>query len=177
VMHRPIYDPSVSEPEFSPNLSIGERAELRREIERLQAELSRYRETEHLLVKTLASATNHAAAIRESARREAEQALRKARVEAEKREAAAERERNDAERELLRLRRLTEQMRRGLSGFLTAKLEELHVEPEAGVPVEPDAELDAGLVNGLEGQLKRLATPEAGPYEHAPRGGSTDDRR
>jgi len=176
-MHRPIYDPSVGEPEFSRNLSIGEREELRREIERLQAELSRYRETEQLLVKTLASATTHATAIRESARRDAELALRKARVEAQKREAVAERERNDAERELLRLRRLTEQMRKGLSGFLTAKLEELHVEPEAGVPAEADAELEAGLVSGLEGELKRVVTPEAGPYDHAPGGGSTDDKR
>jgi cell division initiation protein len=176
-MHRPIYDSSVSEPEFSPNLSIGEREELRREIERLQAELSRYRETEQLLVKTLASATNHAIAIRESARREAELVLRKARAEAQTREAAAERKKNGAERELLRLRRLTEQMRRGLSGFLTAKLEELQVDSEPSESVEPDAELEAGLVSGLEGELKRVATPEAGPYDHAPGGGSTDDRR
>ena len=68
------------------------------------------------------SATNHAIAIRESARREAELTLRKARAEAEKIKAGAERERDAAQRELLRLRRITEQMRSGLSAFLTSKV-------------------------------------------------------
>jgi cell division septum initiation protein DivIVA len=136
--------------------------ELRGRIDELERELERYREHEQLVVKTLLSATTHATAIRESARREAELTLRKARAEAEKRKTGAERERDDARNELLRLRRITEQMRRGLSAFLTAKVEELRLEIDEEVPSSgQDQELEAALGSALEGQTARAA--EAGP--------------
>jgi cell division septum initiation protein DivIVA len=136
--------------------------QLRERIDQLQGELERYREHEQLVSKTLLSATSHATAIRESARREAELTLRKARAEAEKRKSGAERERDDARNELLRLRRITEQMRRGLSAFLTAKVEELRLETDEEVPASgQDQGLEAALGSALEGQTARAA--EAGP--------------
>jgi cell division initiation protein len=158
---------------------VGEREELRRRIEELEADLSRFREKEQLLVSTLISATSQAAAMRESARRDAELILRKARAKARKRKAAVERARSDAERELLRLRRITEQTRTGLSGFLTAKLEELQLEAEQEMPkAEPNVELETELETAVDMRLKKLASepdPEAkipGEDERIPTGGS-----
>jgi cell division septum initiation protein DivIVA len=143
---------------------VGEREELSRRIEELEADVSRYREKEQLLVNTLVSATSHATAMRESARREAELILRKARAEAQKRKAAVERARGDAERELLRLRRVTEQMRRGLSGFLTEKLEELQLEVEQEMPTaEPNAELETALESAVDARVKRAAPSASDP--------------
>jgi cell division septum initiation protein DivIVA len=141
---------------------VGEREELGRRVEELEAEVSRYREKEQLLVNTLVSATSHATAMRESARREAELILRKARAEARKRKAAVERTRGDAERELLRLRQITEQMRRGLSVFLTEKLEELQLEVGANAPTpEPKAELETALESAVDARLKGAAAPKS----------------
>jgi cell division septum initiation protein DivIVA len=143
---------------------VAERDELRRRIETLEADLSRYRGKEQLLVSTLVSANGHATAIREGARRDAELLLRKARAEAQKRSAAAERARDDAERELLRLRRITEEMRSGLSGFLTAQLEELEFEAEHESPTAyPNAELETTLDSAVGAQLKRLPTSDSDP--------------
>jgi cell division septum initiation protein DivIVA len=160
--------------------SHGEQTELRQEIERLQTDLSRYTEQEQHLFRTLVSATSHAAAIRESARREAELMLRKASAEVERRKAAADRER----RELLRLRRITEQTRRGLAGLLTAKLEELQLDVEDEPPLaQHEAELAAALESGLERNLEgvafepALATPELQPrdqHEQGSTGASAD---
>jgi hypothetical protein len=119
-------------------------------ISRPEAEPGHPRSQEQLLAKTLMSATNHAIAIRESARREAELTLRKARAEAEKLKAGAERERDDARRELLRLRRITEQMRSGLSAFLTSKVEELRLETEEATNSGQDDELETALGSALE---------------------------
>jgi hypothetical protein len=155
--------------------SLGEREELRRQIEKLEADLTRFREQEQLLVSTLVSATSHAMATRESARREAELVLRKARAEAERRKAAAERARGDAERELLRLRRVTEEMRRGLSGFLTAKLEELQLEAERHMPTaQPDAELETALESVVDARLNKVATFQSDPE---PKSLDEDERR
>jgi cell division septum initiation protein DivIVA len=133
--------------------SISDWEELGSRVEQLERELERYREDEQLALKTLRSATSHATAIRESARREAELTLRKAQAEAEKRKTGVERERDDARNELLRLRRITEQMRRGLSEFLTAKVEELRLESEEDVPVSGQGQqLDAVLGRAAEAQ-------------------------
>jgi len=142
--------------------STNDPEELRSRIDQLEGELERHRQHEQLVVKTLLSATSHATAIRESARRDAELTLRKARTEAEKRKAGAERERDDARRELLRLRRITEQMRRGLSAFLTAKVEELRLETEEELPASgQNAGLEAALGSAIEGHSSRVR--EAGP--------------
>jgi cell division septum initiation protein DivIVA len=152
--------------------------ELRRRIAQLEGELEQHREHEELVTKTLISATSHATAIRESARREAELTLRKARAEAEKRMSGVERERDDARNELLRLRRITEQMRRGLSEFLTAKVEELRLEGEEGVPSSGQSqELDAVLGSAVE---ERGSPPEAtsqGRAEIRARGGHGSSSR
>ena len=140
--------------------------ELRGRIDELEGELEQYREHEELVIKTLISATSHATAIRESARREAELTLRKARAEAEKRKAGAERERDDARNELLRLRRITEQMRSGLSAFLTAQVEELRLATEEAPASGQNQELEAALGSALEGQTARAAEAGLEPASH-----------
>jgi uncharacterized membrane protein YqiK len=99
-----------------------------RRIEERETELERYRNQEQLIVDTLSLATRHAAAIHENARRDAELTLRKARIEAAERNGTAELERDHAMAELLRLRRITERMRSGLSEFLASTVEELRRE-------------------------------------------------
>jgi cell division septum initiation protein DivIVA len=126
-------------------------AGLRRRIAELEAELQRYREQEQLVAKTLVSATAQATTIREGARREAQLTLRKARAEAGRRKAAAERERDDAIRELLRLRRITEQMRKGLSAFLTKAVEELQLEETDRAQASAEKpELEPTLANTVQ---------------------------
>jgi len=147
--------------------STSDSDELRGRIDELEGELEQYREHEELVIKTLISATSHATAIRESARREAELTLRKARAEAEKRKAGAERERDDARNELLRLRRITEQMRSGLSAFLTAQVEELRLETEEEALASGQNQgLEAALGSALEGQTARAAESGREPASH-----------
>jgi hypothetical protein len=135
--------------------------ELGRRIDQLERELERHREHEQLAVQTLRSATSHAAAIRESARRDAELTLRKSRAEAEKRKARIERERDDARNELLRLRQVTEQMRRGLTAFLTAKVEELRLEGEEELPASgANEELAAVLGSAVEARGSAATSQE-----------------
>lgn len=159
---------------------------LRRRIAELEAELQRHREQEQLVAKTLVSATAHAATIREGARRDAELTLRKARAEADRRRAAAERERDDAIRELLRLRRITEQMRKGLSAFLTESVEELQLEETDSAQASAKKPgLEPALANAVqrhsaaadswlgEGSDPRAKIPR--PGEHRSIGGSPND--
>lgn len=141
-----IYDPSVSNVEHV----TGEVEELRSRVDRLEGELERYRRDEELLAETLVSATRHAAAIREAARREAELTLRKARTEARRRKVDAERERDDAVRESLRLRHIIAQMRTSLSAFLAEKVEELALETETD-----DEARASGLSEELEAAFGR----------------------
>lgn len=170
-----LYDLGVSG-DWAPSQRSSESNGLRDRIYDLEDELERYRSQEQLLVKTLLSATNHAAAIRESARREAELTLRKARIEAERLKAGAERERDDASHELMRLRRITEQMRNGLSAFLTAKVEELQLETgEEAMPARQESEFEAALGSGLEG---RTATElRSGAESASPTAGGSEPRR
>jgi len=147
-----------------------ESEQLRGRIDQLEGELERHRSQEQLLVKTLLSATSHATAIRESARQEAEVTLRKARIEAEELKAGAIRERDDARRELMRLRRITEQMRSGLSAFLTEKVEELRLETEdEAKAASGEEELEAALGSLLEGRsaTELGSSPERTPH-HRP---------
>ncbi len=162
--HRAIYHLGVRNvPETSGGATKLDELQLR--IDQLEGELERHRSQEQLLAKTLVSATRYGTVIRESARREAELALRKARGEAEKLKARAVRERDDARRELLRLRRITEQMRNGLSEFLTAKVEELEVEIDDHQGRQDD-ELETALGSALGGQsaAKTPSGPEAASH-------------
>jgi cell division septum initiation protein DivIVA len=157
-----LYDSLMGETNWAAQSYAGEREELYRRIEKLEADLSRSREKEQLLVSTLGSATSHARAIRESARRDAERILRKAGAKAQKKKAAVVRARRDEELELLRLRRITEQMRTGLASFLTGKLEELHHEAEKQTE-QPDAELERALANVVDARSKSVAASEPDP--------------
>jgi DivIVA protein len=85
-----IYDRVMNPDEIATTPSAND-SSLRRRIEELEMELASYRQREQLLVDTLLSATGHATAIRESARRDAELALRKARIQAAERRETAER--------------------------------------------------------------------------------------
>jgi cell division septum initiation protein DivIVA len=144
-----LYDLGVSTERGASWPSSGPK-QLHGRIGRLDGDLEHRRSQEQLLAKTLIAATNHAVAIRESARREAELTLRKARAEAETLKAGAERERDAAQRELLRLRTITEQMRSGLSAFLTSKVEELRLETEGTTDSGQDDELETALGSALE---------------------------
>lgn len=148
-----LYDLGVSGQEYPGS-------ELRERIERLEAELDRYRSQEQLLTRTMLSATSHAVAIRESARREGELALRKARAEAERVKAGAERKRDEAQREMMRLRRITEEMRSGLAAFLTTKVEELRSETASAT--DQHGELDTALGSVLEARSATSAHGSAG---------------
>jgi hypothetical protein len=145
---------------------------LRRRIEELETELDSYRQREQLLVDTLLSATRHATAIRESARRDAELALRKARIEAAERRDTAELERDRAIAELLRLRQITQRMRSGLSTFLAATVEELRLEgleDEQVARQNAELELQAALASAL-GSDRRTEIQQR--VEDDPKGGS-----
>lgn len=150
-------------PETSGGATELDKLQLR--IDQLEVELERHRSQEQLIAKTLVSATSYGTVIRENARREAELALHKARAEAERLKARAVRERDDARRELLRLRRTTEQMRNGLSEFLTSKVEELEVEIDDHQGRQDD-ELETALGSALGGQsaAKTPSGPEAASH-------------
>jgi cell division septum initiation protein DivIVA len=170
-----LYDSLMGETNWAAQSYAGEREELYRRIEKLEADLSRSREKEQLLVSTLGSATSHARAIRESARRDAERILRKAGAKAQKKKAAVVRARRDEELELLRLRRITEQMRTGLASFLTGKLEELHVEAGQEQPIaQPTIELERALESVVEARSKNVAASDPEPDAKLP---GEDERR
>jgi len=163
--HRAIYHLGMRNvPETSVGATGLDKLQLR--IDQLEGELERHRSEEQLIAKTLVSATSYGTVIRENARRDAELALRKARAEAERLKARALRERDDARRELLRLRRITEQMRNGLSEFLTAKVEELEVEIDDHQSRQEDDELETALGSALGGQsaAKTRSGPEAASH-------------
>ena len=168
MLDKGIYHFGVDEGRETPEHD-SESEQLRGRINQLEGELERHRSQEQLLVKTLLSATSHATAIRESARQEAEVTLRKARIEAEELKAGAIRERDDARRELMRLRRITEQMRSGLSAFLTEKVEELRLETEDEAKASGEEELEAALGRVLEGRsaTELGSSPERTPH-HRP---------
>lgn len=166
-----IYDRVMNHDEIATTPSAND-SRLRRRIEELETELYSYRQREQLLVDTLLSAARHATAIRESARRDAELALRKARNEAAERRDTAELERDRAMAELLRLRRITQRMRSGLSTFLAATVEELRregVEDEQVARQNAELELQAALANVL-GSDRRTEIQQR--VEDDPKGGS-----
>ncbi len=151
--------------------------ELREQIAQLEADLSRHRKQEQLLSETLLGATSHATTIREKAREEAELILGKARAQLGERAAAterAERERAEAERELLRLRRLAEEMQRGLADFLTQALMQLGPSAEPGTAEpHPSDDADGGLVSTLAAALKPDDERWPGDNGPRPRGGAS----
>ena len=169
-----IYDRVMNPDEIAATPSAND-SSLRRRIDELEMELASYRQREQLLVDTLLSATGHATAIRESARRDAELALRKARIEAAERREAAEAERDRAMAELLRLRQVTERMQSGLSTFLAATVEELRregLDDEQVARQNAERELQAALASVL-GSDRKAETQQR--VEDDPKGGSLNE--
>ena len=169
-----IYDRVMNPDEIAATPSAND-SSLRRRIDELEMELASYRQREQLLVNTLLSATGHATAIRESARRDAELALRKARIEAAERREAAEAERDRAMAELLRLRQVTERMQSGLSTFLAATVEELRregLDDEQVARQNAERELQAALASVL-GADRKAETQQR--VEDDPKGGSLNE--
>jgi cell division initiation protein len=113
-----------------------DRADARDEIERLEAELARYRELETLLRNALVSAERSADELRAQARREADTILEEARVAAREIANAAEAERERVRAEIRRLRAVEGDVRREYRTFLVAALDRL--EGEAGERETPE---------------------------------------
>jgi cell division initiation protein len=105
-----------------------ERADLRDHIERLEAELARYKELDGLLRTTLLSAERMADEARGQARREAELIVEEARVRAREVAAEAETERERVRAEVRRLRSIESEMRAGYRAFLLTALDRLDTE-------------------------------------------------
>lgn len=158
--------PEFIEPKQEPVEQSSERGELLEKVHRLEAELDRYRAHAERTNKLFLSATNYAEWVRERARRDAEIALRKARAKAEKLGSTArELERTEVElvrarNELARLQAVTDETRTRLSAFLTAGLQVLNTEREAGQEDGPKPPL-GDLPDTLQRQL--AATPVSAP--------------
>ena len=100
-----------------------ERVDLSEEIERLEAELERFKELEVLLRNTLVSAERAADDLRAQAHREAELIVDEARLKAREVTGGAESERERMIGEIRRLKGLEAEMRAGYRAFLANALE------------------------------------------------------
>jgi len=108
-----------------------ERADLRDEMEELEAELARQKEIEGALRNTLISAERMADDIRTQARREADVVIAEARASARDIVGGAETERERIHGEIRRLRSLEVEMRADYRAFLASALERLEGDTEA----------------------------------------------
>jgi cell division initiation protein len=102
-----------------------ERADLRDEVERLQSELTRFREMERLLRDTLMSAEKTAEDVRTQARREYDLLLQEARLKAREIVMEAEAEREKVRSEIRSLRSARSELRASYRSFLQAALDRL----------------------------------------------------
>jgi cell division initiation protein len=107
-----------------------ERADLRDEMERLEAELQRQREIEEALRNTLLSAERMADELRARAHREADLIVEEARAKAREITGGAETERERMRGEIRRLRSLENDVRSRYRTFLLTALDRLEAEPE-----------------------------------------------
>lgn len=107
-----------------------ERADLRDELERLEAELSRQREIEEALRSTLLSAERMADELRARAHKEADLIAEEARAKAREITATAEAEREQVRTEIRRLRTLEADVRAEFRAFLTLALDRLEHDSE-----------------------------------------------
>ena len=102
-----------------------ERADLRDEVERLQSELTRFRDMERLLRDTLMSAEKTAEDVRTQARREYDLLLQEARLKAREIVMEAETEREKVRSEIRSLRSARTELRSSYRSFLQAALDRL----------------------------------------------------
>jgi len=107
-----------------------ERADARDEIDRLEAELARYKEVDVLLRNALVSAERSADELRAQAHREADIIVDEARAKARALASGAEAERERVHAEIRRLRALEAEVQAELRAFLAAALERLDGETE-----------------------------------------------
>jgi DivIVA protein len=162
--------PASREGSLPEGADLSEREVLLARVDRLEAELERYRAQAERTSKLLVSATNYAEWVRERARRDAELALRKATARMEKLTVATrelEQTQHELVRlkdELVRLQALTDETRARLSAFLTAGLQVLNAEVETGRAIGPER-APANLDDMLRRQL-----PSAlfGQHRHVP---------
>lgn len=121
-----------------------ERSDLRDEVERLQAELARFRDMERLLRDTMMTAERAAEDLRSQARREYDMLLQEARLKSREIVVEAENERERVRAEIRNLRAARSELRTSYRAFLQAALERLDSE------LEPDTVLDRPSGNGHE---------------------------
>jgi cell division initiation protein len=150
-----------------------ERADLRDEVERLQAELARFRDMERLLRDTMMSAERAAEDLRAQARREYDMLLQEARVKAREIVLEAEAERERMRAELRRLQTSRSELRASYRAFLQAAMERLDSDlDEPGVPrdlVEPAAVAEPDDRPAAAGtETSALEDTEGGPDAAAP---------
>jgi cell division initiation protein len=107
-----------------------ERADLRDEIEELEAELGKQKEIEVTLRNTLLSAERMADEVRGHARREADVIVSEARSSARDIVASAENERERIQTEIRRLRTVEVEVRADYRAFLSAALDRLEGDTE-----------------------------------------------
>jgi cell division initiation protein len=107
-----------------------QRTELRDQVDRLQAELERFRDMERLLRDTMMSAERAAEDLRAHARREYEALVQEARLKAREVVMEAEAERERIRSEIRRLESARTELRVGYRAFLQAALERLDAELE-----------------------------------------------
>jgi cell division initiation protein len=105
-----------------------ERADLQDEVERLEAELARYKELDVLLRNSLVSAERAAEELRAQAGKEADTIVEEARVRAREIVAGAEAERERVRADVRRLKALEAEVRAGYRGFLIAALDRVEAE-------------------------------------------------
>jgi cell division initiation protein len=102
-----------------------ERADLRDEMERLEAELAHQREIEEALRNTLLSAERMADEVRARAHKEADLIVEEARARAREITGGAEAERDRVQADIRRLRAVEADVRADYRAFLSAALERL----------------------------------------------------
>jgi cell division initiation protein len=143
-----------------------ERADLRDEVERLQAELVRFRDMERLLRDTLMSAEKAAEDTRSQARREYDVMIQEARLKAREIVMEAEGERERIRSEIRSLRTARSDLRTSYRAFLQTALERLDADlEEAPVAIEEAPRSSAG--NGMA-TAAAAADTRAGEDTEAP---------
>ncbi|MDQ3865956.1 MAG: DivIVA domain-containing protein [Actinomycetota bacterium] len=105
-----------------------DRADLRDELERLEAEVARYKELDVLLRNSLVSAERAADELRAQAGKEAGTIVQEARLRARDIVAAAEAERERVRTDVRRLKALEADVRAGFRAFLLAAIDRLEAE-------------------------------------------------
>lgn len=153
-----------------------ERADLRDEVERLQAELARFKDMERLLRDTMMSAEKAAEDLRSQSRREYDMLLQEARLKAREIVLEAEAERERIRAEIRRLQTDRSEVQASYRSFLQSALERLdrelekpetfaeHTVAEAEAEPEPspaEENTDVSLLRDAEAQeTDPAATPQ-----------------